>query len=275
MGTRTIGGRYRIDEEIGRGAMGAVYRVRDGSSDRRLALKILHADATGEPRRARAELWFRREFHVVAGLRHPGIVEVHDYGIDASNPYYTMELLDGRDLRDVPELGVEAGCRVLRDVASALAFLHARRLVHRDLKPRNVRCTSHGRAKLIDFGILASMGVIGEVAGTPPSMAPESVRGLPLDGRADLFGLGTLAYWMFSGRHAYPVRAVDELEQVWRSEPIPLRRIRDDIPAALDELVRALIALDAGARPGSAAEVIDRLDAITGSAPDPEVEVAR
>jgi Protein kinase domain/AAA ATPase domain len=272
---RTIQGRYRIEEEIGRGAMGSVYRVCDGSTQRRLALKTLRPSEHRDARRDRAELWFRREFHVVAGLRHPCIVEVHDYGIDGQTPYYTMELLDGHDLRDHPRFEVEHGCRVLREVASALAFLHARRLVHRDLKPRNVRCTSRGRAKLIDFGILASMGVIGDVAGTPPSMAPESVRGLPLDGRADLFGLGTLAYWMFTGRQAYPVRTVEELEQAWRSEPPSLRHGRDDIPIALDELVRQLIALDAAARPGSAAEVIDRLDAICGLAPDHEIEVAR
>ncbi|HWB80767.1 MAG TPA: serine/threonine-protein kinase, partial [Nannocystaceae bacterium] len=275
MASRTIHGRYRIDEEIGRGAMGAVYRVWDASTRRQLALKTLRPIEESEARRHRAELWFRREFHVVAGLRHPCIVLVHDYGVDHETPYYTMELLDGQDLRDHPQFDVEAGCRVLRDVASGLAFLHARRLVHRDLKPRNVRCTARGRAKLIDFGILASMGSVGDIAGTPPSMAPESVRGLPLDGRADLFGLGTLAYWMFTGRHAFPVRAVDELEQAWRTEPTPLRRLRDDVPAALEELVRSLIARDAGARPSSAAEVIDRIDAICGFIPDQEIEVAR
>jgi len=272
---RTIHGRYRALEEIGRGAMGRVYRVLDGTTGQTLALKSLHVPAGSGLRRQRAELWFRREFHVVAGLRHPCIVLVHDYGIDHGVPYYTMELLDGQDLRDIGEVGLEDGVRILRDVASALAFLHARRLVHRDVKPRNVRCTSVGRAKLIDFGILAAMGTLGDVAGTPTSLAPESLRGLPLDGRADLYSLGTLAYWMLTGRYPYIADSVDRLEQAWRAAPPPLRELRPALPVGLEELVMALVSIDADRRPGSAAEVIDRLDAITGTTPPPEVDVAQ
>ncbi len=259
--------------------MGAVFRVLDGAARRRVALKTLQTEESGA-KRQRAELWFRREFQVMAGLRHPCIVEVIDFGIQRSEsgesvPYYTMELLDGRDLRDAGDLDIASVCRVLRDVASALAFLHARRLVHRDLKPRNVRCTSGGRAKLLDFGILASMGVVGDVAGTPPSMAPETVHGFALDGRADLFGLGALAYWVLTARHAYPARSVDELEQCWRVPPADVAEIRRDVPRPLADLVHSLLSLDPNGRPGSAAEVIDRLDAITGVPPDPEVDVAR
>ncbi|HET6585526.1 MAG TPA: AAA family ATPase [Nannocystaceae bacterium] len=261
--------------------MGAVFRVFDTATRERFALKTLQTDESGL-KRQRAELWFRREFQVMAGLRHPCIVQVFDFGIEradpgaaAGAPFYTMELLDGRDLRDAGHLDVPAVCRVLRDIASALAFLHARGLVHRDLKPRNVRCTSRGRAKLLDFGILASMGVVGDIAGTPPSMAPETVHGFALDGRADLFGLGALAYWVLTGRHAYPARTVEQLEQCWRVRPPPVDEIRRDVPAPLAELVHSMLELDPNARPSSAALVIDRLDAISGVPPDPEVDVAR
>ena len=101
MASRTIHGRYRVEEEIGRGAMGSVYRVWDTATRRQLALKTLRRPDGSETRQIRAELWFRREFHVVAGLRHPCVVEVHDYGVDDEAPYYTMELLDGKDLREV------------------------------------------------------------------------------------------------------------------------------------------------------------------------------
>lgn len=272
---RTIHGRYRVEAEIGRGAMGRVYRVHDATTGRTLALKSLHVPAGSGLRRQRAELWFRREFHVVAGLRHPCIVLVHDYGIDHDVPYYTMELLDGQDLRDLGEVDLEDGVRILRDVASGLAFLHARRLVHRDVKPRNVRCTSAGRAKLIDFGILAAMGTLGDVAGTPTSLPPEALRGLPLDGRADLYALGTLAYWMFTGRYPYIAESVDRLEQAWRIAPPPLRELRPSLPAGLEELVMALVSVDADRRPGSAAEVIDRLDAVSGTPPPAEVDIAQ
>lgn len=272
---RTIHGRYRVEEEIGRGAMGTVFRVFDATTRRQLALKTLNLSADAGPKRQRAELWFRREFHVIAALRHPCIVEAYDYGVDHGVPYYTMELLDGHDLRDIGEVDLAGGARILRDVASALAFLHARHLVHRDVKPRNVRCTTTGHAKLIDFGILAPMGTLGDISGTPSSLPPEALRGMPLDGRADLFALGTLAYWMFTGSYPYVADSVDRLEAAWRHAVRPLSERRPELPAGLDELVTALIAVEASRRPGSAAEVIDRLDALTGGAPQAEHDVAQ
>ena len=265
-----IGGRYRVREVLGRGGMGSVYRVTDEPSRRDLALKL------ADPRAATdGELRFRREFHTMANLRHPRIVAVYDYGIDAAGSFYTMELLDGRDLRDERPTSISATCAIVRDVAGALAFIHSRHLIHRDVSPRNVRYTADGRAKLIDFGILASPGVCPEVAGTPPFIAPESGYGLPLDHRADVFALGALAYWLLAGRHAFPARQIDELAELWRHAPALPSASRADVPAALDELVIAMLSIDPLARPRSAAEVIERLDAILGSGPDGEVEVAR
>lgn len=175
-----VGGRYVVETVLGRGGMGAVYGVRDLASGHTRALKqlVLPADASRDDARA-ARLRFRREFHTMASLAHPRIVDVFDYGVDADTPYYTMELLDGEDLADVERIDPANACALLRDVASALAFLHARRLLHRDLAPRNVRCTSTGFAKLIDFGVLATTGACDDIAGTPPMIAPEAVRGRP------------------------------------------------------------------------------------------------
>jgi Protein kinase domain/AAA ATPase domain len=207
----------------------------------------------------------------MANLRHPRIVEVFDYGVADDVPYYTLELLDGKDLHDLGKVPWKRACEILRDVASALAFLHARRLLHRDLAPRNVRCTSDGRAKLIDFGVLATAGITGDVAGTPPYMAPETVHGRPLDHRYDLYGLGALAYHVLTGRHAYPARSIEQLETAWRNKPAPPSELEAGIPAALDELVMSLLAHDPLARPTGAAEVIDRLGAIA-ELPPPERE---
>ncbi len=186
-----------------------------------------------------------------------------------------MELLDGQDLADLDLVPAQQACALLRDVASALAFLHARRLLHRDLAARNVRCTSTGVAKLIDFGVLATTGMCGDIAGTPPYVAPEALHGRPLDHRYDLYGLGALAYRILTKRHAYPARTLASLEECWHTQPVAPSALASDIPRALDELVMALLSHDPLARPTSAAEVIDRLTAIGGLDPLPDVETSR
>src|SRR5262245_34068408 len=128
-----IGERYLVEHKLGRGGMGTVYRVRDEATSRTLALKCMAVAKADDA----AHLRFRRECHTMASLRHPRIVEVFDYGVHAGVPYYTMELLDGQDLHDLDRVPWQRACEVLRDVATALAFLHARKLLHRDLAPRN------------------------------------------------------------------------------------------------------------------------------------------
>ncbi len=211
----------------------------------------------------------------MAGLCHPCVVGAYEYGIADGNPYYTMELLEGPTLRDLVGAPVDQCCRMLRGVASALAFLHSRRLLHRDLKARNVRCDAQGQPKLLDFGVLATMGVAGDVAGTPPGIPPEALRGLPLDARADLFGLGTLAYRLLTGRQAFPAESVSVLEEHWRRRPERPSARRPEVPEALDELVMELLSIEPVGRPSSAAEVIARLDAIGGLEQAPELEVAQ
>ena len=273
-GMRHIGGRYAVLDVLGRGGMATVYRVRDTADGRELALK----QADGGRQRAadeRMALRFRREFHSLVELRHPRIVAAYDFGVEDAGAYYTMESLDGADLKDIGALPWGDACGVLRDVAGALAFLHARGLVHRDLGPRNVRRTRDGHAKLFDFGLLASVGIAGDVAGTPTSVAPETLRGRPIDGRTDLWGLGTLAYWLLTGSHPYAARKLAELEEAWRRPPPLPSTIVEGIPGALDALVMELLAIDPLGRPSSAAEVIDRLGSIASLPRDPDVEVTQ
>ncbi|MEM7154280.1 MAG: AAA family ATPase [Myxococcota bacterium] len=274
---RVIDGRYEVVRELGRGGMGVVYQVFDRATQRDLALKqLLSADVvstTGQ--RERSTVRFRREFHTVAGLSHPCVVTVYEYGIELDQPYYTMELLEGPTLSQLLRAPVTQCCRILRGVASALAFLHSRRLLHRDLKTRNVRCDASGRPKLLDFGILATMGVAGDVAGTPPCIPPEALWGLPLDARSDLFGLGALGYRLVTGKQAYPAKTLEELEEHWQRRPTLPSRMREDIPPALDDLLLALLSVEPEGRPSTAAEVIARLDVIGGLERAPELDVAR
>jgi Protein kinase domain/AAA ATPase domain len=268
-----IGGRFVLEEALGRGGMASVYRVRDPKTGERLALK--RSWAKDSVRAARRRALLEREFHTLAHLRHPRIIEVYDYGVDEHGPYYTMELLDGADLDQAGKLPWQEACGLLRDIASSLAIVHSRGLIHRDVSSRNVRRTADGRAKLIDFGAMVSMGIANDVVGTPPFMAPEVLQMQALDARADLFSLGALGYYLLTGRHAFPARRSSELRDAWRSRPSPPSRAFPEIPAALSALVLQLLSLDRGARPQTAAEVMERLCVIAGLPKEELPEVQR
>jgi serine/threonine protein kinase len=193
-----IGGRFQALRRLARGSSGEVFAVRDPATNRELALKRLLAANSGPASTAR----FMREYHALSGLRHPRIIEVYDYGVDGSLPYYAMELLDGYDLGALSPLPYREACGYLRDVASSLALLHARRLLHRDVSPRNVRRTHEGRCKLIDFGAMIPFGTPPDVIGTLPCLAPEALQAGPLDQTSDLYALGAVAYFALTGRLA-------------------------------------------------------------------------
>src|SRR5579872_7255069 len=261
-----VANRYLIRAELASGGMGVVYRVFDRSLGEERALKRLNREAVEQPFLVEA---FEREFQVLAGIDHPRIIRVFDYGVDEVGPYYTMELIDGEDLRRAAPLPYREACRYLRDVAASLALLHARRLIHRDLSPANVRMTPDGHCKLLDFGALSAFGNTRLVVGTPPAIPPEAVEGAPLDQRADLYSLGALGYWMLTGRHAYPAKQIDELEQAWKTPPPAPSTLVEGVPKDLDALVLTLLRADPLARPPSAAEVIARLN-ILGELPPEE-----
>jgi serine/threonine-protein kinase len=259
-----IGQRYRAKSRLGQGGMAVVYEVTDTVTGRTVALKRLHAQSDARKQRRSVEL-FEREFHTLAQLAHPRIVEVYDYAVDERGPYYTMELLSGGDLQQLVPMDYRQACAVARDVCSALSLLHSRLMVHRDLSPRNVRCTAEGIAKLIDFGAMVPMGRNKYVVvGTPAYCAPEVVNAQPLDARTDLYGLGATLYYTLTGKHAYPAKDFPSLVGLWQCGiPSPSHFV-SDIPEALDALVMDLLCLDPSARPANAAEVMMRLAAIDG-----------
>lgn len=243
-----------------------MYRVLDEARDSTLALKVLeHPD----PKQLTS---FEREYHTLASLRHPSVIEVYDYGrTDDGKPYYTMELLPGEDLLALAPLPFEEACVHLCDVATSLSLLHARGLLHRDVSPRNVRLDSQGRAKLLDFGALTGFGTASDIVGTPPCMSPEALEGLDLDPRSDLFSLGAIAYYTLTRRMPYAGRSVDDVRATQRVAPTPPAELVHGLPAALNTLVLQLLSLDPQSRPSSAAEVIDRLSGLSnlerGAAP--------
>jgi hypothetical protein len=243
--------------------MACVYRVIDCTSDREVALKQLQFSAQAD-QRASVETLFEREFHTLMQLCHPRVIAVYDYGVDASSgPYYTMELLDGGDLREQVPVPWRTACTLFFDVCSSLALLHSRRLLHRDISPRNIRCTRDGKAKLIDFGAMTSLGSAAtQLVGTPAFTPPEVVHRSTLDARADLYSLGATLYFALTGSLPYFARTFAEVIQAWSTPPVPPSSRIADIPTALEELVMSLISVEAAMRPHTAFEVMQRLAAI-------------
>lgn len=269
-----IANRYRVEKLLGRGGMANVYKVFDKSTAKRLALKQLTIKQETD-KSTRAKKFFQREYHTLAHLSHPRVIAVFDYGVDPAGEYYTMELLDGGDLRELSPVDWRRACALLMDICSALSLLHSRRLVHRDLSPRNIRCTGEGLAKLIDFGAMIPMGPSKIVVGTPPFVAPEVLNLQTLDGRTDLFSLGTTFYNVVTGKLAFPAKDFTTLRERWRVPPPPPSDIVPNIPKALDRLVMSLIQLDPSLRPANAAEVMERLSAIANLKLDEQLPVSQ
>jgi hypothetical protein len=256
-GPTRVAGRYRIEVELGRGGMGAVYRALDEGTGQTLALKLL------ERSDERLIALFEREYETLAKLDHPRVIAAYDYGIaENGQRYYTMELLGGADIAALAPMPWPKVCTYLRDVCISLSLLHAQQLVHRDVNPRNVRLDGSGRAKLIDFGALSPFGIASELVGTPSCMAPEAVWGRPLDARADLFSLGVVMYYALTGERPYAASDLQSLQAAFREPPIDPSQHDASIPRALCELTLSLLSIDPLSRPASAADVVDRLSAL-------------
>ena len=276
---QTIAGRYRILRLVGEGGMGSVYEALQLSLGRPLALKVLHPHIVrvpGVPER------FKREAEVLARLRHPGSVEVLDYGVEGEHLFLAMELLQGetveeRVLREgllsVPRV-MEVGVRVLEVLEAA----HALGIVHRDLKPTNLFFETHDgaeRVKVLDFGLAALVGEdaarltrTGLAVGTPGFMPPEQLRGQQVDGRSDLYALGCVLYELLSGTPPFPTTFSAELTAAHLYQPVrPLRQVRPDrdIPAALEAVVLKALEKLPSARPPDAASMRRELQALLQS----------
>ena len=245
-------GRYLIVGELGRGAMGAVYRAIDPLIEREVAIKTLLPHLP-EIEMAQVRERFLREARSAGRLNHPNIVTIFDVGEQDGLAYIAMELLDGRTLQqmleDARRLPVETAADIAAQVADALDHALGFGIVHRDVKPANIMVAASGRAKLTDFGVAhlptASMTQTGAALGSPKYMAPEQVLGQPIDPRADIFALGTVLYEMLAGRTPFErdgESTVFALMNRIVTEPHqPLQQLDAEVPPAFDRiLARAL-----------------------------------
>jgi tetratricopeptide (TPR) repeat protein len=263
-----LGGRYQILNQIGRGGMGTVYRALDRLSGRVVTLKRLRVPpGSGSGGSSDGRLELAREFSLLASLRHPNVISVLDYGFDpAGMPFFTMDLEEnavtiidagrGRSLLVQVDLLVQT----LR----ALAYLHRHGIVHRDLKPDNVVVVD-GQVKVLDFGLSAPLDAIeesGSWVGTFPYMAPEVLRGDPITSRADLHGLGMIAYELLTGE--YPFALHDRVALHADILRTPLPRPEDDLDERIRPVLARLLTKQAGDRYPSADDVIHGFGAALG-----------
>ena len=250
-------GRYKILGELGRGAMGIVYKAEDPNLDRTVALKtiVLEADAEG---RKEYEKRFFLEAKAAGKLNHPNIVTVYDFGEEDSMAYLAMELVEGTDLRlrlkDGAALSPVDAVDIAQQVAEGLGYAHERGIVHRDIKPGNIMLQPRGQAKIMDFG-LARMRVAdhktstGMVLGTPKYMSPEQVAGQPVDQRSDVFSLGIVLYEMLTGVRLFAGADTPQImHNVVHVEHEPPSRIKPELPSMLDFVVARALKKDPAVR---------------------------
>jgi tRNA A-37 threonylcarbamoyl transferase component Bud32 len=278
-------GSYQLGELLGRGGMGEVYKATHRMLARPAAIKLIRPEMIGgEDGQAQIAIRrFRREAEVAASLRSPHTVDLYDFGVTQDHTFYfVMELLDGIDLEAlVRQKGPLPAARViyiLRQVCESLEEAHARGLVHRDIKPANIHVgrlgLRHDFVKVLDFGLVKSVTgekaaqslatAAGLVAGTPAYMAPEMALGESFDGRADIYALGCVAYYLLTGQLVFDAaNGLGMIARHMRDVPVPpSERVELPVPAALEQLVLACLAKAPEQRPRSAAMLSRSLSAI-------------
>lgn len=271
-------GRYEILEEVGRGAMGIVYKASDPTIGRMVAIKVLSLDSSGGGEGTSARESFMREARAAGRLSHPGIVTIHDALDDpeTKNSYIVMEFIQGRTLEkillDGPRPSIEQSLNIIRQVGEALEYAHQQQIIHRDLKPANILVTEDGRAKITDFGIARVMARDGShrttsVMGTPAYMAPEQLTGGELDARSDLFALGVLTYLMLSGEKPFTGDTAAVLFKIVYEDPFPPSQIKSSLNHGHDYLALRSLVKNRNRRYQNAREFLNDLDDIQHGKP--------
>lgn len=270
-------GGYRLLQRIGTGGMGAVFLAEDEALRRPVALKVVRPDLAGSAVTAER---FRREAQAVARLRHPALVTLYGAGEDGGIRWLAMEFVPGRGLDEVlaqSEAGdgrVRANAvRWAAQIARGLAVAHGQGIVHRDVKPSNVRVTPDGRAMLLDFGVARDTAsdaptLTGPFVGSPVYAAPEQVAGGAVDGRTDVYGLGATLYECLGGQPPHEGGTMEAvLRRVLAEEPVPLRRRNPSVSRELAVVVAKAMEKDPARRYASAAEFADDLEAVLSFRP--------
>ena len=266
-------GRYEIVAELGRGAMGAVFRARDPKIDRTVAIKTIAVPVSSKHDAEHYRQRFFREAQAAGRLSHPGIVTIYDVGEDEAThtPFIVMECVQGDSLDRVvaatpaASLTRDITLRLLRQIAEALDYAHRQGIVHRDIKPANIMVTPEGQPKIADFGIakvaMAETTLPGHVVGTPAYMSPEQLNGKAVDGRSDLFSLGVITYWLLTGVKPFDGATLTEIcVQVVTKDPAPPSELASGLNMDFDYVLSRALAKDPVMRYQSGSEMAADLD---------------
>jgi hypothetical protein len=260
-------GKYTTVAVLGRGGMADVYRARHPALARDVAVKVIHPHLATEPGFGERFAW---EARLVAGLRHPGIVQVHDFDVVDGQPYMVMEYVDGGTLKDHLAglrargvvMSLDEAARFLVPIADALDHAHAHGAVHRDLKPANILLTSTGEPVLSDFGIAkiledsVQLSATGALVGTPAYMSPEQAGSRPVDARSDQYSLGVMLFEMVTGRVPFRGESPTAVMVQHLQEPPPApRTVNPDLPPAVEAVILKALAKDPGARFATAGDM--------------------
>ena len=239
-----LSGRYLLDQKLGSGGMSTVYLAKDETLQRWVAAKVLHREISDQPDQIER---FRREARAVAQVSHPNVVAVIDAGEDGGRPYIVFEYCDGETLKQridrMGRLPLDEAAAYAIEVGRGLQAAHARRLVHRDVKPQNVLIDSEGRAKVTDFGIARELeqdGLTktGRVLGTTDYVSPEQAMGQPVDDRSDIYSLGVLLYEMLTGDVPFKAETVVGVAMKHVNEQMPdVQRKRPEVSSALAAVI--------------------------------------
>jgi len=256
-------GRYRLLAELGRGAMGVVYKAEDPLINRSVAIKtiIMTDDPAG---RADYEARFFQEAKAAGGLNHPNLITIHDVGREGDVAYMAMELLEGAELRELTARGrlpLPFALDIVAQVADGLAHAHEHGVVHRDIKPGNIMIVRGRQAKIMDFGIARVHASdvrtqTGAILGSPRYMSPEQMTGQPVDRRCDIFSLGVVLHELAAGEPPFSAATVTQLmQQIATATPPPPSAANPAVPAMLDLIVARALEKQPDARYQGAAEL--------------------
>src|SRR5215472_7079510 len=270
METVSKAGRYEIVGELGRGAMGIVYKAVDPVIGRTVAVKTIRLSEEGTGLK-RAELLarFQTEARAAGLLNHPNIVVVYDAGEEDGRYYITMELVEGKSLQALLDGGhsfpLPRTLRIMDQTCSALQFAHERNVVHRDIKPANLMLTADDTVKITDFGTakilqFGSTQQTSHVMGTPSYMSPEQVKGRAVDGRSDIFSLGVMLYEMVTGEKPFPGQNITTvIYKIVNEEPVPPRQINPSIHPGISAVIMRALAKEPEQRYQTCREMLEDL----------------
>lgn len=281
-----LGDRYELTRELGRGGMGQVYRGRDTILDRTVAVKVIRPR---DPKLRDRSLYetilrdaFVEEARIGAGLTHPAIATVHDFGFHGAEPFIVFEYIAGETLGEVIRhrhiLPLEEVRLIIGPLAQALDFAHSQGVVHRDLKPENIRSTTQGHFKVLDLGLAKEFHnqVDWRFAGTPGYASPEQAGGLPCDGRTDQYALALIAYEMLTGHRVFEHSDwVEVLRMHCEQEPLPPQQFVPDLPESVCAALTRALQKDPNRRFGSCGEFALAIGCQLLSAPTALPEILR